>query len=64
VIPTPSTLEDFDNREFAEEPHVYSSFAYLIGATRCGASAKVVVPPDISRWDSPKVLAEADAITE
>jgi hypothetical protein len=64
VISTPKTLEDFENREFAHEPPVYSSFAYLIGATRCAVSATAVVPPDVSCWDSSKILAEADAITE
>jgi hypothetical protein len=64
VIPTPKTLEDFENREFAYEPHIYSSFAYLISAIRCAASATAVVPSDVSCWDSPKVLAEVGAITE
>ncbi|QBZ60482.1 hypothetical protein PoMZ_07423 [Pyricularia oryzae] len=33
TIPTPKTLDEFDSREFSPENHVYSSFAYLIGAT-------------------------------
>lgn len=33
------TLDDFDSREFAVEEHVYSSFAYLVGAARALASA-------------------------
>ncbi len=64
MIPTPKTLEDFENREFSHEPHVYSSFAYLIGATRCAISAAAIVSPDVSCWDSSKIIAEADAITE
>ncbi|KAK4072933.1 transcriptional regulator family: Fungal Specific TF [Trichoderma aggressivum f. europaeum] len=38
-IPEPKTLEDFDCREFSMSNVSFSSFAYLIGAARCVASA-------------------------
>ncbi|KAK3332968.1 hypothetical protein B0T19DRAFT_114055 [Cercophora scortea] len=38
-IPDPRTLQDFDCREFDFSTPPFSSFAYLIGAVRCAASA-------------------------
>lgn len=38
----PKTVEEFDNREFAPDDHVYSSFAYLIGSIRCASSAVAI----------------------
>ncbi|EFY94996.1 Zn(2)-Cys(6) zinc finger domain protein [Metarhizium robertsii] len=58
VIPTPDSLADFDSREFASDNHVYSSFAYLIGATRGVAQIMAATPPD--RKTSPPIeLVEA-----
>ncbi|KAI1435412.1 hypothetical protein GGR50DRAFT_687008 [Xylaria sp. CBS 124048] len=64
VIPTPKTLDDFDLREFASENQVFSSFAYLIGATRSIALALSAMSPDSSNWLSPKTIAEIDAIID
>jgi hypothetical protein len=33
-IPPPKTMDDYDNREFAEDDTDFSSFAYLIGLYR------------------------------
>ncbi|KAI2633325.1 hypothetical protein GGS21DRAFT_520111 [Xylaria nigripes] len=63
-IPTPKTLEDFDLREFAPETQVFSSFAYLIGATRSIALALSAGSPDASNWLSHKTIAEVDAIID
>ncbi|KAI0532147.1 hypothetical protein GGR58DRAFT_491299 [Xylaria digitata] len=64
LIPTPKTLDDFDTREFAPENQLFSSFAYLIGATRSIALALSAGSPDASNWLSPKTIAEVDAIID
>ncbi|TGJ81737.1 hypothetical protein E0Z10_g7029 [Xylaria hypoxylon] len=64
LIPTPKTLDDFDSREFAPENQNFSSFAYLIGATRSIALALSAGSPDASSWLSPKTIAEVDAIID
>lgn len=58
VIPTPSSLADFDTREFSSENHVYSSFAYLIGSTRGVAQILAATPPD-KKTSPPIELVEA-----
>ncbi|KAI3324228.1 hypothetical protein HD806DRAFT_494464 [Xylariaceae sp. AK1471] len=63
-IPTPKTLDDFDTREFAPENQTFSSFAYLIGATRSIALALSAGLPDASNWLSPRTIAEVDAIID
>ncbi|KAI8631289.1 hypothetical protein F5Y19DRAFT_25811 [Xylariaceae sp. FL1651] len=63
-IPTPKTLDDFDSREFGPENQTFSSFAYLIGATRNIALALSAGLPDASNWLSPKTIAEVDAIID
>ncbi|KAI1827256.1 hypothetical protein F4861DRAFT_399260 [Xylaria intraflava] len=63
-IPAPKTLDDFDLREFAPENQVFSSFAYLIGATRSIALSLSAGSPDSLNWLSPKVIAETDAIID
>ncbi|KAI1323915.1 hypothetical protein F5Y16DRAFT_403016 [Xylariaceae sp. FL0255] len=63
-IPHPKSLEEFDLREFAPETQSFSSFAYLIGATRSLALAFSAVPTETSNWSSAKVIAEADAIAD
>lgn len=62
VIPAPKTLHDFENREFAPDDPVFSSFAYLIGAIRCVASATAVAPQSQSHSASAKVIEGVDAI--
>ncbi|KAI0554005.1 hypothetical protein F4679DRAFT_529129 [Xylaria curta] len=63
-IPMPKTLDDFDTREFGPENQTFSSFAYLIGATRSIALALSAGSPDASNWLSPKTIAEVDAIID
>ncbi|KAH8157907.1 hypothetical protein CIB48_g10340 [Xylaria polymorpha] len=63
-IPIPKTLDDFDSREFGPENQMFSSFAYLIGATRSIALALSAGSPDASNWLSPKTIAEVDAIID
>lgn len=60
----PKTLDDFDTREFGPENQTFSSFAYLIGATRSIALALSAGSPDASSWLSPKTIAEVDAIID
>lgn len=56
------TLADFDSREFAADCHVYSSFAYLIGATRALSSAAARISLSISNSSSQQVLNEVDVV--
>ncbi|KAI1118340.1 hypothetical protein F5Y14DRAFT_400056 [Nemania sp. NC0429] len=63
-IPTPKSLEDFDTREFGPENQSFSSFAYLIGATRSIALVLSAGAPDASNWLSPRTIAEVDAIID
>ncbi|KAI3330005.1 hypothetical protein F4824DRAFT_480329 [Ustulina deusta] len=63
-IPTPKTLDDFESREFGPENQSFSSFAYLIGATRSIALSLSAGSPDASNWLSPKTIAEVDAIID
>ncbi|KAI0966248.1 hypothetical protein F4678DRAFT_450560 [Xylaria arbuscula] len=64
LIPTPKTLDDFDSREFGPENQCFSSFAYLIGATRSIALALSAGSPDAANWLSLKTIAEVDAIID
>ncbi|TLS23266.1 uncharacterized protein PpBr36_05700 [Pyricularia pennisetigena] len=65
TIPTPKTLDEFDSREFSPDNHVYSSFAYLIGATRGIASALASVPADAEHtFPTPEIIYSVDAIVE
>ncbi|KAI0391777.1 hypothetical protein F5Y17DRAFT_460545 [Xylariaceae sp. FL0594] len=63
-IPPPKTLEDFDTREFSPENQAFSSFAYLIGATRSIALALSAGSSDACNWLSPRTIAEVDAIID
>ncbi|KAI1369920.1 hypothetical protein F5Y08DRAFT_5406 [Xylaria arbuscula] len=63
-IPTPKTLDDFETREFGPENQKFSSFAYLIGATRSIALALSAGAPDCTNWLSQKTIAEVDAIID
>ena len=60
----PNTLEDFENREFATVDYVYSSFAYLVGAMRCVASAFSATAQDSSPNVSGKVVQDVDSIVD
>ncbi|KAL7908409.1 hypothetical protein GGI35DRAFT_61085 [Trichoderma velutinum] len=63
-IPKPKTLEEFDCREFSLGNTSFSSFAYLIGAVRCVASAAPmalgITPEDASLH----VIHTADSILD
>lgn len=59
-IPAPKTLEEFDCREFSPES-TFSSFAYLIGAVRCAASAISSAPKIANKDDSMHILQAADS---
>ncbi|SPO06051.1 related to C6 transcription factor [Cephalotrichum gorgonifer] len=64
VIPTPKTLQDFESREFYPDEK-YSSFAYLVGAVWCMASATAVAHKDTTSLEiSVKVAEEVDAIVD
>ncbi|KAF7162825.1 hypothetical protein CNMCM5623_007947 [Aspergillus felis] len=59
-IPEPKTIEEFNCREFSPEGTKFSSFAYLIGAVQCAASAISVTPKTAVKEDSPHVIQAAD----
>ncbi|KAJ5674565.1 uncharacterized protein N7477_004499 [Penicillium maclennaniae] len=59
-IPAPRSLEDFDCREFTPEI-TFSSFAYLIGAVRCAASAIASAPKIVNKDDSLHIIQAADS---
>lgn len=61
-IPEPKTLQDFDCREFTSDDIVFSSFAYLIGAVRCIASAISTFPKIAGNEGSTNVIQASDAI--
>ncbi|KAF5576828.1 C6 transcription factor [Fusarium pseudoanthophilum] len=61
IIPTPKTLQDFDSREFDSEDVVFSSFAYLIGATRCAAQVICMSPKRATREHSEAIIQSADS---
>ena len=57
-------MADFDNREFAAEDVSFSSFAYLIGAVRCAATAIVSTPKGPVDEMSLHVIQVADSMIE
>ncbi|KAF5621104.1 C6 transcription factor [Fusarium tjaetaba] len=61
MIPIPKTLQDFDSREFDSEDVVFSSFAYLIGATRCAAQVICMSPKRATREHSEAIIQSADS---
>ncbi|PNP85442.1 hypothetical protein FNYG_01271 [Fusarium nygamai] len=61
IISTPKTLQDFDSREFDSEDVVFSSFAYLIGATRCAAQVICMSPKRATREHSEAIIQSADS---
>ncbi|EPE35717.1 Zn2/Cys6 DNA-binding protein [Glarea lozoyensis ATCC 20868] len=58
-IPTPRTLREYDNREFAAEEIVYSSFTYLIDTCRIVSTQQALMHLD--HGPSEKALEAADA---
>ncbi|KAI5459237.1 hypothetical protein BGZ63DRAFT_415868 [Mariannaea sp. PMI_226] len=63
-IPNPKSLQDFDDREFASEDISFSSFAYLIGAVRCAASAISISPKIANKEASEHVIQAIDSIID
>lgn len=57
-IPTPRTLQEFDHREFIHDNVHFSSFAYLIGAVQCAATA-ISTTPKIAAVEDPTRLIQA-----
>lgn len=64
IIPTPSSLADFDSREFSSDNHVYSSFAYLIGSTRGVSRILAATPPDKKTCPPIEVVEAVDAMID
>ncbi|CAG8936662.1 unnamed protein product [Penicillium salamii] len=60
-IPPSKTLNEFNCREFALRDIHFSSFAYLIGAVQCSASAISTTPTVVTAEDSPHIIQAADA---
>ena len=52
---------EYENREFLEHDVSFSSFAHLIGAVRCAASAIKAVPKVLSGEASAQMLQSADS---
>ncbi|KAH0527062.1 hypothetical protein TsFJ059_002106 [Trichoderma semiorbis] len=63
-IPEPKTLEEFDCREFSLSNTSFSSFAYLIGAARCVASAAPMAMGITPEDASLHVIHTADSILD
>ncbi|KAL7651537.1 hypothetical protein ACMYSQ_011246 [Aspergillus niger] len=63
-VPDPSTLQDFDCREFSSDDTKFSSFAYLIGAVRCTALALSIAPKRPVKADSIDEIQSVDYILD
>lgn len=59
-IPTPKTLQEFNNREFLPNNVHFSSFAYLIGAVQCAAAAISITPKVAAAEDSTHLIQAVD----
>ncbi|KAE8373911.1 hypothetical protein BDV26DRAFT_54310 [Aspergillus bertholletiae] len=59
-IPTPHTLLEFNHREFNPNPPHFSSFAYLIGAVQCAATAISITPKIVAVEDSTHLIQTVD----
>lgn len=59
-IPAPRTLHEFNCREFSPKNIPFSSFAYLIGAVQCAASAISATPRIAAEGDSTHVIQAVD----
>lgn len=64
MIPEPSTLAEFDCREFEENDKVYSSFAYLIGIIRALTHASSVGTWQSDRSPTPETVLAIDAVVD
>ncbi|KAJ6781243.1 hypothetical protein PWT90_10852 [Aphanocladium album] len=64
IIPEPSTLAEFDCREFEENDKVYSSFAYLIGIIRALTHASNVGTWQSDRSPTPETVSAIDAVVD
>ncbi|GAT21923.1 C6 zinc finger domain protein [Aspergillus luchuensis] len=60
IIPQPRTLEEFNQREFISDNVHFSSFAHLIGAVQCAASAISVTPKVATVEDSMHLIQAVD----
>lgn len=63
-MPHPSSLSDFECREFDVEVTYYSSFAYLIGAVRCATLAISSASKIDSQDTSACVIEDADSVID
>ena len=63
-IPTPRTLQEFNHREFIPNSVHFSSFAYLIGAVQCAASAISITPKIATVEDSTHLIQAVDCSLE
>lgn len=59
-IPTPRSLQEFNNREFIPNNVHFSSFAYLIGAVQCAATAISTTPKIAAVEDSTRLIQAVD----
>ncbi|PYH63708.1 putative C6 transcription factor [Aspergillus vadensis CBS 113365] len=60
IIPQPRTLEEFNQREFIPDDVHFSSFAHLIGAVQCAASAISITPKVATVEDSMHLIQAVD----
>ncbi|KAL4975520.1 hypothetical protein BDW66DRAFT_167036 [Aspergillus desertorum] len=59
-IPTPRTLQEFSHREFIPNNDHFSSFAYLISAVQCAATAISITPKIAAVEDSTYLIQAVD----
>lgn len=59
-IPVPRTLQEFNHRELTPGNIHFSSFAYLIGAVQCAATAISITPKIITVEDSTHLIQAVD----
>ncbi|KAJ3499834.1 hypothetical protein NLG97_g15 [Lecanicillium saksenae] len=64
IIPKPSTMAEFDCREFEENEKVYSSFAYLIGIIRALTHAATVGTWQSDRSPTQETVSAIDAVVD
>ena len=60
TIPAPRTLQEFNCREFGPQDMHFSSFAYLIGAVQCAASAMSTTPNIAAEEESTHIIQAVD----
>lgn len=64
VIPEPSTLAEFECREFDENDKVYSSFAYLIGIIRALSHVSTAGTWQSDGSPTPETVGAIDAVVD